>query len=142
MAEAKPADPLRVAEGNQRVVPLGAAKPQANRGETESGVSQRAFAIVLALLVFASAALIVQTQRVSNKAARIAALEGQVEGLSVQLSAANTQIATYDMQMLLIRSTVASITDQMANLSDLVGTAPVPLEPAMPPTPPESPAGR
>ena len=74
MADSKPSDPVRVAEGNPRVVPLGAAKPQANRGDAESGVSQRAFAIVLALLVFASAALIVQTQRVSNKAERIAAL--------------------------------------------------------------------
>ena len=58
----------------------------------------------------------------------------------MQLSAANTQIATYDMQMSLIRSRVASITDQMANLSDLVGTAPTPLEPVMPAMPPESPA--
>jgi hypothetical protein len=127
------------AEVSPRVVALPNAQP--SRSEPEPGVSQRAFAIVLGLLVLASAALIVQTQRVSNKAEQIAALEGQVEGLSVQLSAANTQIATYDMQLTLIRSTVASISDQMANLSELVGpgpTAPVPAS-IVPPEPPAQP---
>jgi hypothetical protein len=138
MADAKPSDANRP-EGGPRVVPLGTARPQTGGSESDPGVSQRAFTVVLALLVFASAALIVQSNRVSNKAERIAALEGQVEGLSVQLSAANTQIATYDMQMSLIRASVASITDQMANLNDLVGAAPAAPAPVLPPETPVEP---
>ena len=137
MAEVKPADPARPTESSPRVVPLGSARPQPSHGEPESRVSQRVFAIVLGLLVLASAALIIQTQRVSNKAERIAALEGQVEGLSVQLSAANTQIATYDMQLSLIRSTVAAISDQMATLSDLVAPDALAAPETAPVVPPE-----
>ncbi len=126
MAEAKPADPTRPAEGSARVVPL-AARPQPGHAERD-GVSWNAFWIAAALLVFACGALIVQTQRVSS-------LSEQVEGLEVQLSAANAQLESYDRQLSLIRSTVASVVDQVTNLSELVQTKPLTAAPA-----PEAPA--
>ena len=134
MAEAKPADPTRPAEGSPRVVPLGAARPQPGSAKLErDGVSWGVFGIAVALLVFASAALIVQTHRVGT-------LSGQVAGLEAQLTAANAQLATYHTQLGLIRTSVSAVVDQMANLSALVESDP--LAAAAPAAPVDSPAER
>ncbi len=134
MAEAKSADPTRPAEGSPRVVPLGAARPQPGRAEPErGGVSWGVFGIVVALLVFATAALIVQNHR-------IGALTGQVEGLEAQLTAANTQLATYHTQLGLIRTSVSAVVDQVANLSALVESDPSAA--SAPAAPVDSPAER
>jgi len=145
MAEAKPVDPARAAESSPKLVALpedrkasaSASRPQPGRQEPErTGVSWNAFGLAVALLLFATAGLIAQTQRVSNQAEQIGLLNGQVEGLQVQLSAANTQLATYDMQLTLVRATVAEVSQQMADLSDLVNTNPFASEPS------ETPIGR
>ena len=128
MAEAKSADPTRPAEGGSRVVPLGAPRPQPPRAEPErNGVSWRAFGIVMALLVLAAVALIVQTHRVGS-------LSGEVATLEAQLSAANVQLATYHARLDLIRTSVSAVVDQVANLSALVESDPLaaPAEPAPP----------
>src|SRR4030095_5256381 len=113
MAEAKAADPTRP-EGSPRVVPLGAARPQPGRAEPErGGVSWGVFGIAVTLLVFATAALIIQNHR-------IGALSGQVAGLEAQLTAANAQLATYHTQLGLIRTSVSAMVGQVANLRALV----------------------
>ena len=124
MADAKPADSTRPAEGSPRVVPLGTRTQPGRPEPARDGVSWNMFWIVAALLVFALAALLVQTQRVSNQAAEIGALSGQVEGLEAQLSAANAQLAGYDRQLGLIRAHVSAMVDQVTALSSLVAAPP------------------
>jgi hypothetical protein len=133
MADAKPADPAHVGEGAPRVVPLGARPQSGRRDPGHDGVSWGVFGIVAALLVFAIAALLVQTQHVSDQAAQISALNGQVEGLEAQLSGANAKLAGYDRQLGLIRANVASVVDQVTALSGLVEAKPSPVAPAPPP---------
>ena len=135
MAEAKSADPTRPADGSPRVVPLGAPRPQGSRPEPDRDwVSWNAFGIALALLVFAAAALIVQTHRVG-------ALSDQVATLETQLGAANAQLATYHTHLGLIRNSVSAVADQVANLSALVATDPL-AKPADPAAVPDSPDAR
>ena len=136
MADAKPADPARPGEGSPRVVPLGARTQPGRRDPARDGVSWGVFGIVAALLVFAIAALLVQTQHVSNQAAEIGALSDQVEGLDAQLSAANARLAGYDRQLGLIRANVSSLVDQVTALSELVQPSPVPPPPVAAPAPP------
>ena len=133
MADAKPADPARPGEGNPRVVPLGARTQPGRRDPARDGVSWGVFGIVAALLVFAIAALLVQTQHVSNQAAQISALSGQVEGLEAQLSGANARLAGYDRQLGLIRANVATVVDQVSALAQLVEKNPSPVAPVAPP---------
>ena len=139
MADAKPADPARAGEASPRVVPLG-ARPQTRRPEPDhGGVSWGVFGIVAALLVFAIAALLVQTQHVSNQAEQISALSSEVEGLEGQLSAANARLAGYDRQLGLIRANVGTVVDQVTALAKLVETSPIaPAPPAAPAPPPDS----
>jgi hypothetical protein len=118
MAEVKSADPTRPADGSPRVVPLGAARSAARTEVEHDGVSWNAFGIAVALLVFAVAALVVQTHRVGS-------LTGQVEGLTAELTAANTQLATYHTQLGLIRNSVSAVVDQVASLNELVQADPL-----------------
>ena len=136
MADAKPADPARAGEGSPRVVPLGARLRPGRSGPDRDGVSWGVFGIVAALLVFALAALLVQTQHVSNQAAQISALSGQVEGLEALLSAANARVASYDRQLGLIRANVSTVVDQVTALSKLVEASPFPAPPVAAPAPP------
>jgi hypothetical protein len=145
MAEAKPVDPTRPAESSPKLVALpedrttaaAASRPQPGRHDPERhGVSWSAFGLAVALLLLAIIGLVVQTQRVSDQAEQIGLLNGQVEGLQLQLSAANTQLATYDMQLTLVRTTVAAMYEQMTNLNELVSTNPFAAEPS------ETPIGR
>src|SRR5262245_3041333 len=112
MAEAKPADPTRPAEGSPRVVPLGARSPSGRPATDADGVSWNSFGIAVVLLVLAVGALLVQTQRVANRNEQIDGLNGQVASLESRLSAANTQLATYHTQLGLIRSSVSAVIDQ------------------------------
>jgi uncharacterized coiled-coil protein SlyX len=137
MADAKPADSARAAEGSPRVVPLGTRAQPGRPEPARDGVSWNTFGIAAALLVFALAALLVQTQHVSNQADRISALDGQVAGLEAQLSAANAQLAGYDRKLGLIRAHVATVVDQVTALSSLVAAPPaVPPALAAPAPPP------
>jgi hypothetical protein len=138
MADAKPADSARPAEGSPRVVPLG-TRTLPGREPARDGVSWNMFWVVAALLVFALAALLVQTQRVSNQAAEISALSGQVDGLEAQLSAANARLAGYDRQLGLIRAHVSTMVDQVTALSALVAAPPaIPPALAAPAPPPNA----
>jgi hypothetical protein len=139
MAESKP-DSNRPSDANPRVVPLGSPRPQPGRSEREGDVvSWNTFAIAVALLVFAAAALIVQTQRVANRNEQIGALTGQVQGLEAQLTAANAQLATYHLQLGRIRSSVSAVVDEVSNLNALVQVNPF-SEPAAPTPPADLPA--
>ena len=139
MAEPK-SDSNRPAEGTPRVVPLGAARPQAPRSEPD-GVSWTAFGIAVALLVFAGAALLVESQRVANRNEQIGVLSGQVAGLETQLRAADAELATYHAQLARIRRSVSAVADEVANLSQLVQVDPF-AKPPVPPAPAEAPAER
>jgi hypothetical protein len=135
MAEVKSADPTRTAEGGSRVVPFGAPRREPARAESErNGVSWSAFGIAVALIAFAAAALIVQTHRVGTLTDRASRLEAQ-------LDAANAQLATYHAQLGLIRTSVAAVADQVANLSTLVEADPG-ATPANPAEPNDSPDAR
>jgi len=104
------------------------------------GVSRVVFALVVVLLLMSLVGLYVQTQRVAAQDEQIANLAGQVEGLEFQLSAANTQIATYGMQRTLVRSSVADLLTQVTSLAELVEADPLaPAAPASPEAVPESP---
>jgi hypothetical protein len=139
MAEAKPADPSRPAEGSPRVVPLGA---RSGARPAPDGVSWNTFGVAMVLLVLAVAGLLVQTQRVANRGEQIAALNEQVAGLENRLASANTQLATYHTQLGLIRSSVSAVIDQVTNLNALVQENPFapPASIAAPDAPAESPA--
>ena len=141
MAEAKPADPSRPADGNPRVVPLGTRSPGGRPAPDADGVSWNTFGIAIVLLVLAVAALLVQTQRVANRNEQIDVLNGQVASLESQLTSANTQLATYHTQLGLIRSSVSAVIDQVTNLNALVQENPFapPAALAAPDAPTETP---
>jgi len=138
MAEPKPADatpekgaseesPKLVAVSENTTTPEPASAPAApSPSEPErSGVSKVLFAVVAILLVLALGGLYAQTQRATAQAEQIGVLTNQVEGLQVQLSAANTQIATYDMQIALVQDSVRDMYEKMGSLLDLVSMGPV-----------------
>src|SRR5262245_32434228 len=138
MAEAKPADPSRDATAKLVAMPdrpdtkrpAAATPPQPRREPERRGVSWSMFAAAIALLLLL---LLIQTERVHSQSEQIGALNGQVEGLQSQLAAANTQLANYDMQLSLVRTSVASIYEQLTDLNVLVNTSP--LGPKEPPAP-------
>jgi hypothetical protein len=129
MAEAKPADPSREASPKLVAVPerpearrTPPASPPLPRREPERrGISWSVFAAVVALLLLI---LLIQTERVHSQAEQIGALNGQVEGLQSELTAARTQLATYDMQFALVRTSVATIYEQRTELRALVDNSP------------------
>lgn len=138
-AQASPAEPgpaAASAEGRRlSAIPgqKGPERPSAPAARpARKGVSRGVFALVVVLLVLSVVGLFVQTQRVAAQGEQIATLAGQVEGLQFQLSAANTQIATYDMQRSLVRSSVADLMTQVSSLAELVNSDP------LGPAPPES----
>jgi hypothetical protein len=104
--------------------------------EERSGISRGLFWLVVALLVVAGLALAVQGQRVAEKNAEIAALSSQVEGLQVDLSAANARLQTFQSQLVRIRAGVSELLEKTAALHELVSNDPlaVPAREA-PPTP-------
>jgi len=65
----------------------------------------------------------------------------QVEGLELQLSAANAQLTNYHSQLGRIRTSVSAVVDQVANLNELVQANPF-APPAAPTAAAESPAAR
>lgn len=108
--------------------PAPAEREPSERNPSErdrKGVPTLLFAIVAVLCLLAVIGLYAQTQRVTTQADQIAVLGNQIEGLEVQLSAANTQIATYDMQLSLVQDSVRDMYEKMGSLLDLVSMGPV-----------------
>ena len=77
-------------------------------------------ALALCLGVFA----LWQNQQLTQASERIVTLEDRVLGLGSQLSAAHTQIQTYEMQRGLVRDAVTDISDRMNVLREMVGAGP------------------
>jgi len=85
--------------------------------------------LLLLVAVAAGVAALVQTQRLQDANARAGALSEQVIGLEAQLSVANTQIATYEMQRGRVREAVSDLSERVLLLGELVagdGTPPPP----------------
>jgi hypothetical protein len=137
MAEANPADSVRSSGASPKLVAVSeepTKRPRPGLQQPQrSGVPRRAFRLVVALLALAFVGLLAQTWHVQNQAEQIGLLIGQVEGLEVQLSAANTQIATYDMQRSLVQSSVSRIFEQLVELQELVQLDPIATAPPSPP---------
>jgi hypothetical protein len=75
----------------------------------------------------------VQTQRLDLATARATALSEQLIGLGAQLSAAHTQLATYEMQRGQVREAVSDISLQVMLLQEMVA------DDTSPPGPPKAP---
>lgn len=112
----------------------GSGRPPGRADEPRRrGVSRGVFALVAALLVLSLLGLYAQSRQVAARDAQITRLADQVDGLQAQLAAANTQIATYDMQRALVKTSVADLMEKITALSDLVSSDP--LAPTLPPAP-------
>jgi uncharacterized protein HemX len=144
MADPKPADSTR--EGNRpeetppklvavSETPVDPKPSTPTPGATEptsKGISRTLFGLVVVLLLLALGGLYAQTQRATAQAEQITLLNNQVEGLEVQLSAANTQLATYDMRLTLVQSSVRDMYEKMGSLLELVSISPGLVEPETP----------
>ena len=116
-ADAKPTLVRVDSEPKQAPAPvLGRASPAAAPAQKRGGSPLLVWLLVLA----ASVAALVQTQRVEQAGARIETLSDQVIGLEAQLSAAITQVHTLEMQRGQVREAVAEISESVLLLNELV----------------------
>ena len=126
------------AESKPRLVavPTDGAAPQAAATAAQSGpdetrgVSRGLFWLIAGLLLLTVVGLAFQGRQVAERNAQIAALSGQVEGLQVELSAANTRISTYEMQLGRVRESVGDLLERTALLHELVQTDPMASSPS------------
>ena len=140
MAEPKPSDqakarPARDGGAKPTLAAVGndPEKDKDTRGQTAKPKRSR-LGLWLALVAAAAAvAALVQTQRLDLVTARATALSEQVIGLEAQLSAANTQIATYEMQRGQVREAVSDISLRVMLLQEMVA------DDTSPTGPPEAP---
>ncbi len=140
MAEPKPSDkardedskPTLVAVGNKISEPVVGKATPAQTVPAEPKRSRLGLWLALVAVAAAVAAL-VQTQRLDLATARATALSEQVIGLGAQLSAANTQIASYEMQRSQVREAVSDISLQVMLLQEMVA------DDTSPTGPPEAP---
>jgi hypothetical protein len=97
----------------------GAERPQseARRGG-QLGRSGRLSALFALLLLFAVAALLVQSRRVGELSGEVAALESQVD-------IANRQLAAYEAQRELVRDSLGGVLEDLSALHQLVSEAPL-----------------
>ena len=82
--------------------------------------------LLLLLLGVAAVTAFVQSQRLAGAEQRATALSEQVLGLEAQLSAANTQIHTFEMERGQVREAVSDIAERVLLLNELVGGPLVP----------------
>ena len=106
--------------------PPGSDAPAAAPAPAARGVSRRIFGVAVLLAALLGVALAVQSQRVSE-------LGMQVEGLTVELRAARTELAAHERRRVRVRASVDDLQARIAALGDLVDAPPE----ATPP--PESP---
>ena len=81
------------------------------------GVSRRRVEVVVLIAALLGVALAVQTRRVGE-------LGAQVEGLTIELQAAQAELAAHERRMVRVRTSVDDLQARIANLSDLVGAPP------------------
>ena len=108
-----------------------AAAGQSGRDESRV-VSRGLFWLVAVLLLLSVGGLVLQSRQVAERNAQIKALSGQVEGLQVDLSAANTRIATYQMQLGRVRESVGDLLERTALLHEMVQADPMAAPPDHP----------
>ena len=128
MADANPS----VAEQKPRLVSVPtepAARPE--KKQERRGVSSSLFWLVVVLLVLSAVGFAMQAQKAGELEGQVQALAGQVEGLQVQLSAANTHLQTYEMHRTLVSDLLEKVNDEMSQLTQLVNSDPLgPVRPA------------
>ena len=91
-----------------------------------AGVSRRIVGVVVLVAVLLGVALAVQSQRVGE-------LGAQVDGLTIELQAAQAALAAHERRMVRVRASVDDLQARMADLGDLVNA------PSAAPPPPETP---
>jgi hypothetical protein len=96
-----------------------ASAPRPASGEPQS--SRRSFRLLVALLLLAALALVVQTRRVGQ-------LEGRVEGLGSDLASARQEIEAYQGQIGQVRGLVDDLGTRLEELRGLLGQDPVAAE--------------
>ena len=98
--------------------------PAEKQGAPASGEPEKRSNTALWILVVVALAIGVfglhQTQQLEAAQAKNAALSDQVVGLEAQLSAANTQISTMEMQRGQVREAVSDLSERVLLLSELV----------------------
>jgi hypothetical protein len=100
----------------------GQATPASGAPKQQKGTRWGMWLLVL-LVAAGGVTAWVQTQRLTRAEGRVTALSEQVLGLQSQLSAANTQIHTYEMQRGQVREAVSDIAQRVLMLNELVGGA-------------------
>jgi prophage DNA circulation protein len=81
------------------------------------GVSRRSVGVVVVIAALLGVALAVQSRRVGE-------LGTQVEGLTIELQAAQAALAAHERRMVRVRASVDDLQARIANLSDLVDAPP------------------
>ncbi len=124
MSDAKPTRPHLVAIGDSANEP--SAEPPAEGPAQASEPSGRGslFWLLVALVVAASAGLIVQTQRAGE-------LQGTVEVLEGELFTTRTALDAYEVRFDEVRDSVGSLQAQLEQLNALVSADPL-ADPAAP----------
>lgn len=111
--------PRLAAVGSQP--PERPARPEAEpapAGGPGPGLSGRGLRLVAVLAVLAGVGLVIQTCRVGE-------LSGQVQGLTVELQAAQSALEAYRGQLGEVRASVADLRGRMTALDELVNRDPL-----------------
>lgn len=114
----------------------GKAAPASASPKPQKGARWGMWLLVL-LVAAGGVTAWVQTQRLTQAEGRATALSEQVLGLQSQLSAANTQLHTYEMERGQVREAVSDIAQRVLMLNELVGGSSAPGSSSAPPTTPE-----
>ncbi len=134
-AKGEGAKPTLVAVGNDAEKKssesvVGRATPAQTAAAAEPKRSRLGLRLLTLGAIAAAVAALVQTQRLQEVTARATALSEQVIGLGAQLSAAHTQIASYEMQRGQLREAVSDISLRVLLLGEMLADDASPTEPA------------
>ncbi len=139
MAEPNPRDKARDEDGKPTLVAVGTkisepvvgkATPAQTAPAAEPKRSRHGLWLLALVAIAAAVAALVQTQRLALVTAHATSLSEQVTGLGAQLSAAHTQIATYELQRGQVREAVSDISLRLLLLQEMVADEASPAEPA------------
>jgi uncharacterized coiled-coil protein SlyX len=106
--------------------PPGSDASAAASAPAAAGVSRRIVGVVVLVAVLLGVALAVQSQRVGE-------LGAQVDGLTIELQAAQAALAAHERRMVRVRASVDDLQARMVDLGNLVNA------PSAAPPPPETP---
>ena len=124
MSDAKPTRPHLVAIGDSANEPSAAPPAEGPAQASEPSGRGSLFWLLVALVVAASAGLIVQTQRAGE-------LQGTVEVLEGELFTTRTALDAYQVRFDEVRDSVGSLQAQLERLNALVSADPL-ADPAAP----------